>query len=101
LAGFRSPTYAQGIDVAGFHLHFLQQDKQGGGHALDYRLRVAKYRFAPCMIYGSSCPPSAEFLKTNFEDRARAIDEQLWHSLRRLLSPARTFRQTGTLQRDV
>ena len=42
LAGFRSPTYAQGIGVAGFHLHFLRQDRQAGGHALDYRLRAGK-----------------------------------------------------------
>jgi acetolactate decarboxylase len=27
LAGSRSPTYAQGVGVAGFHLHFLRQDK--------------------------------------------------------------------------
>jgi transposase InsO family protein len=26
LAGLRTPTYAQGIGVAGFHLHFLRQD---------------------------------------------------------------------------
>jgi acetolactate decarboxylase len=27
LAGFRTPNYAQGIGVAGFHLHFLRKDK--------------------------------------------------------------------------
>ena len=39
LAGFRSPAYAQGVGVAGFHLHFLSMDKQAGGHALNYRIR--------------------------------------------------------------
>jgi acetolactate decarboxylase len=70
LAGFRSPTYAQGIGVAGFHLHFLRQDKQAGGHALDYRLRVGKVQV--CTVHGLhvELPTSAEFLKTNFEDRA-------------------------------
>jgi acetolactate decarboxylase len=42
LAGFRSPTYAQGIGVAGFHLHFLREDKHAGGHALDYWIRAGK-----------------------------------------------------------
>jgi acetolactate decarboxylase len=39
-------VYAQGIGAAGFHLHFLRQDRQAGGHALDYRLRSGKVRFA-------------------------------------------------------
>jgi acetolactate decarboxylase len=70
LAGFRSPTYAQGIGVAGFHLHFLRQDKQAGGHALDYRLRTGKVQVCTVHDLHVELPTSAEFLKTNFEDRA-------------------------------
>jgi acetolactate decarboxylase len=69
LAGFRSPTYAQGIGVAGFHLHFLQQDKRAGGHALDYRLRSGKARICTVRDLRVELPTSAEFLKTNFEDQ--------------------------------
>jgi acetolactate decarboxylase len=39
LAGFMTPAYAQGIGVAGLHLHFLRGDKQAGGHALDFTLQ--------------------------------------------------------------
>lgn len=70
LAGFRSPTYAQGIGVAGFHLHFLQQDKHAGGHALDYRLRAGKVQICTVHDLRVELPTSAEFLRTNFEDRA-------------------------------
>jgi acetolactate decarboxylase len=70
LAGFRSPTYAQGIGVAGFHLHFLQHDKQAGGHALDYLLRSGKVQICTVHDLRVELPTSAEFLKTNFEDRA-------------------------------
>ena len=70
LAGFRSPTYAQGIGVAGFHLHFLRQDKQTGGHALDYRLRAGKVQICTVHDLRVELPTSAEFLKTNFEDQA-------------------------------
>jgi acetolactate decarboxylase len=70
LAGFRSPTYAQGIGVAGFHLHFLRRDKQAGGHALDYRLRAGKVQICTVHDLRVELPTSAEFLKTNFEDRA-------------------------------
>jgi acetolactate decarboxylase len=70
LAGFRTPTYAQGIGVAGFHLHFLLQDKQAGGHALDYRIRAGKVQICTVHDLQVELPESAEFLKTNFEDQA-------------------------------
>ena len=70
LAGFRSPTYAQGIGVAGFHLHFLRRDKQAGGHALDYRLRAGKVQICTVHNLRVELPTTEEFLKTNFENRA-------------------------------
>lgn len=70
LAGFRTPTYAQGLGVAGFHLHFLRQDKQAGGHALDYRLRAGKLQVCTAHDLRVELPTSGEFLKTNFEDQA-------------------------------
>jgi acetolactate decarboxylase len=70
LAGFRSPTYAQGIGVAGFHLHFLRQDKHAGGHALDYRIRAGKVQTCTVHDLRVELPTSAEFLKTNFDDPA-------------------------------
>jgi acetolactate decarboxylase len=70
LAGFRSPIYAQGIGVAGFHLHFLRQDKQAGGHALDYRLRAGKVQICTVHDLRVELPTSAEFLKTDLEDPA-------------------------------
>ena len=39
LVGFRFPDYAQGINVAGYHLHFVSDDRTCGGHVLDCRLR--------------------------------------------------------------
>jgi acetolactate decarboxylase len=70
LAGFRTPIYAQGIGVAGFHLHFLRKDKQAGGHALDYRLRAGKVQICTAHDLRIELPTSGEFLKTNFEDQA-------------------------------
>ena len=75
LAGFRSPVFAQGIGVAGFHLHFLRQDKQAGGHALDYRLRSGKVQICTVHDLRVELPTSAEFLNTNFEDRG--LDEKI------------------------
>ncbi|OJJ65873.1 hypothetical protein ASPBRDRAFT_189662 [Aspergillus brasiliensis CBS 101740] len=36
LFGFWSPQYMAGLGVPGFHLHFLSNDKQRGGHVLDF-----------------------------------------------------------------
>lgn len=38
IVGFWTPAYAQGIAVAGFHFHFIDEARQGGGHVLDYVL---------------------------------------------------------------
>jgi acetolactate decarboxylase len=75
LAGFRSPAYAQGIGVAGFHLHFLREDKHAGGHALDYWIRVGKVQVCTVHDLRVELPTSAEFLQTNFEDRS--INEKI------------------------
>ncbi|HEY5976428.1 MAG TPA: acetolactate decarboxylase [Solirubrobacterales bacterium] len=39
LVGFRFPAYAEGIEVAGHHLHFIDSDRARGGHVLEVRLR--------------------------------------------------------------
>ena len=70
LAGFRSPTYAQGLGVAGFHLHYLREDKRAGGHALDYSFRAGKVQICTVHDLRVELPTSPEFLKTNFEDQA-------------------------------
>lgn len=38
IVGFRFPRYAQGLNVAGYHFHFITQDRSAGGHVLDFRL---------------------------------------------------------------
>ncbi len=37
MLGFRFPAYVEGIEVAGYHLHFLSEDRARGGHVLDSR----------------------------------------------------------------
>jgi acetolactate decarboxylase len=35
LVGFRMPDYINGINVPKYHLHFVTEDRKGGGHLLD------------------------------------------------------------------
>ncbi|MBK5218235.1 MAG: acetolactate decarboxylase [Thermoleophilia bacterium] len=37
MLGFRFPAYVEGIEVAGYHLHFVSEDRSRGGHVLDSR----------------------------------------------------------------
>jgi acetolactate decarboxylase len=44
LLGFRFPDYAQGINVAGNHFHFITEDRDAGGHVLEFRLASGELR---------------------------------------------------------
>jgi acetolactate decarboxylase len=37
MLGFRFPAYVEGIEVAGYHLHFIDEERRRGGHVLDSR----------------------------------------------------------------
>jgi acetolactate decarboxylase len=37
MLGFRFPDYSEGIEVSGYHLHFISEDRARGGHVLDCR----------------------------------------------------------------
>lgn len=37
MVGFRFPAFVEGIEVAGYHLHFVDQDRTRGGHVLGSR----------------------------------------------------------------
>lgn len=38
IVGFRLPGYVKGINVPGWHLHFISADRSAGGHVLDFEL---------------------------------------------------------------
>jgi acetolactate decarboxylase len=44
LVGFRFPDYAQGLNVAGYHFHFITADRRSGGHVLECRLTGGELR---------------------------------------------------------
>ncbi len=37
MLGFRFPDYAEGIEVSGYHLHFVSENRRRGGHVLASR----------------------------------------------------------------
>ncbi|MBN2239579.1 MAG: acetolactate decarboxylase [Dehalococcoidales bacterium] len=41
IVGFRCPAYVAGVNVPGYHLHFLTGAKDAGGHILDFTVKNA------------------------------------------------------------
>lgn len=62
LAGFRMPDYEQGVSVAGYHSHFIDNERAHGGHALDYRLTKGIVEIGVRSDLHLSLPRTPEFL---------------------------------------
>jgi len=57
MLGFRFPAYAEGIEVAGYHLHFISDDRSRGGHVLDSRSAGLRARLDPSDDLHVELPP--------------------------------------------
>ena len=60
MVGFRFPAYAEGIEVGGYHLHFISEDRTRGGHVLDSRCRELRVRLDPSNELHVELPPSVD-----------------------------------------
>jgi acetolactate decarboxylase len=61
MVGFRFPDYAEGIEVSGYHLHFISEDRARGGHVLDSRCAQAvRARLDPSSELHVELPPGIE-----------------------------------------
>ena len=65
LVGFRSPQHIQGINVAGYHEHFITDDRKGGGHLLDYQLDSGVLTFGEIHKLMIDLPADSAFLNAN------------------------------------
>jgi len=57
MLGFRFPAYVEGIEVAGYHLHFISDDRARGGHVLGSRSRRLRVRIDPSDDLHVELPP--------------------------------------------
>jgi len=61
MVGFWSPPYASGVEVAGYHLHFLTDDRTAGGHVLDCRGHDLRVRLQEESDVHLALPDTAAF----------------------------------------
>jgi acetolactate decarboxylase len=72
--GIRSPAWARGITVPGYHWHFLADDRRSGGHVLDCHLRGGTVRFDVCGSWLVKLDESADFDRVNL---SADLDDEL------------------------
>ena len=60
MLGFRFPSYAEGIEVGGYHLHFISADRDRGGHVLGSRTGELRVRIDPSDDLHVELPPEVE-----------------------------------------
>ena len=83
IVGFRCPQYVAGINLPGYHLHFISHDHTAGGHVLDFTVSngVAAADYTPG--FSMMLPQSEAFYATDFSrddaDALGAIERDVPH----------------------
>jgi acetolactate decarboxylase len=75
MLGFRFPTYVEGIEVAGHHLHFISADRSRGGHVLDSRSRGLRVRLDASDDLHVELPPQVDLEDPKLAAQAHAAVE--------------------------
>jgi acetolactate decarboxylase len=75
LLGFWTPAYARTVNIAGWHLHFLSDDRTKGGHVLDCSSGPVNCRIEALNDFRIAIPETTEFLRANLAgDPTAALD---------------------------
>jgi len=57
----------KGINVPGYHLHFLSKDRQNGGHVLDFTIDQASLQIDQTSNFSMRLPEKADFFNTDLQ----------------------------------
>jgi len=75
IVGFWTPEYAKAIGVTGWHLHFLNENRSGGGHLLDVEANTLKTQIQHLHELRVVIPEGLEFLHADLtQDTSMALD---------------------------
>lgn len=72
MVGFRFPDHAAGIELPGFHLHFVTDDRSRGGHVLDSRVTRARIGLDPAATLRVELPAGVDLEAPELHDDAKA-----------------------------
>ncbi|AKB54472.1 hypothetical protein A9239_09610 [Methanosarcina sp. A14] len=67
LVGFRTPDYVTSINVPGYHLHFITENRSAGGHVLEFELENGTAALDATPAFFMELPTSYSFAKVELE----------------------------------
>ncbi len=75
--GFRCPEFLKGLNVPGYHLHFITRDGTRGGHILSFMLKSGKIQSDSYNVFKMILPENTKLLKNIdlAKDRTREIEQ--------------------------
>ena len=74
IVGFRCPPYVGGVNVPGYHLHFLSQDGSRGGHILAFEMVTGTGQVDVLDRFAMRLPETEDFAGVNLaKDRQRDL----------------------------
>ncbi|MGD0398171.1 MAG: acetolactate decarboxylase [Syntrophobacteraceae bacterium] len=77
IVGWRCPAFVKGINVPGYHLHFLTEDRKGGGHILEFVVKDATVKLSHTSDFHMILPESGDFYKLNLDSTSEAVYRQV------------------------
>jgi acetolactate decarboxylase len=81
MLGFRFPDYVEGIEVSGYHLHFISEDRARGGHVLGSHCSQAlRLRLDPSSELHVELPPGVELSDPELAADTHDAVEKVEHS---------------------
>jgi acetolactate decarboxylase len=80
IVGFRFPDYAEGVEVSGYHLHFISSDRLRGGHVFECRPRNATVQIDPSIDLHVELPPGVDLSSPGLHDETHEVLERVEHS---------------------
>jgi acetolactate decarboxylase len=76
IVAFRHPAYLAGVNMAGYHCHFIAADRRAGGHLPDCRVEGATVAVAALTNFSLRLPDSQEFLQSDLTgDRRQELEK--------------------------
>lgn len=79
LVGFRFPGYAEGLEVEGYHLHFISADRSCGGHVLACSPRRVTAAFDLAVELHVELPPDVDLASAELDQQTREAIGRLEH----------------------
>lgn len=73
IIGFRMPDYMNGINVPGYHFHFLTEDRKAGGHVLEWQLSNVSFDVDNTYDFTMELPKNEDFYR--FDSSKDKADE--------------------------